>query len=532
MIQILIPQTLRERLDAVLRLPLLGYQRKGVRFVEKAGGRALICDEMGLGKTAQSIAWAALHPEARPVVVVCQATMKWTWQREWIKFAGMQSYVCEGELSTAEEDRAEYRKTLGRIARRFKKAALEGMDSFELLKRRRRAGIKRAKIAKRRKAAKRLREARALSKQQIIIINFDILAGWLPFLLAINPKLLIIDECHHLRHPKTKRTKACDQLSKKVKHVISLSGTPIEGKPIEFFPVLKMTRPREFSSLWRFGFEHCSPVRNRWNGTWDFSGASNLDALHHRLKTVMIRRMKEDVWKQMPKKRYTVIPLSLANREDYDEAEENFLSWLRESKGNDAYLRARRAEAVVKLGHLKRLAAEGKMKLAIEWVREWLESNPGEKLLVVGIHKAIIRRLKEAFPTAVVIDGRTSNKVKKGEKVSPRQQAMDTFQTKKKIRLCIIQLKCAQGVTLTAAANVLKVELGWTPGEHKQAEDRVHRIGQTAKRVQIYYMVGRDTIEERILEVLQTKDKVTGRILDGRRGAVMKLLDMFLKEAA
>ena len=84
-------------------------------------------------------------------------------------------------------------------------------------------------------------------------------------------------------------------------------------------------------------------------------------------------------------------------------------------------------------------------------------------------------------------------------------------------------------LTLTAGSNVLFVELGWSPWKLDQAEDRALRIGQT-KQVNVYYLVGRDTVEEKVLSVLEEKSKTTGKILDGKGGA-MKLLSLFLLEA-
>jgi SWI/SNF-related matrix-associated actin-dependent regulator 1 of chromatin subfamily A len=289
-----------------------------------------------------------------------------------------------------------------------------------------------------------------------------------------------------------------------------------------------MVRPREFSSFWKYGMEWCGPTVG-WGGRMDFSGASNLRGLHRRLKTFVIRRMKKDVLRDLPAKQRTVLPVDIKNRKEYDEAEENFLSWLLEKKGKAAFKRALRAEAVVKMGNLKQLAAQGKLPHVIEWIEDFLRSST-EKLLVFAIHKKMLGGLKKAFPKALLIDGSVSNNKRKGQTTSDRQRLIDLFQQGKRHRLLFCQLRAmGVGTTLTAASSVLKTELGWTPGEHEQGEDRVHRIGQK-KQVHIYYMVGRKTIEERVLAVLQKKGEVTRRILDGKKGAVMRLLDMFLKE--
>lgn len=506
---------IRRRLKRSLLLPPLPYQVDGIHFFERAGGRALNCDDMGVGKSLQAIGYSMIHPGKKPIIILCPASLKWMWQQEWKKFTGLQSHVCEGEVATLQEDKQRKRKRMEEA--RKHKDHRERRRIFREIGR----GFRRRREA----TCAQLRAARGA---EIIILNYDILSCWLPFLLELAPQLLIIDECHYVKTRSAKRTKACKELAKRIKHVLALSGTPISGKPAEFFSVLQMIRPKEFSSFWKYGMEFCNPSRNPFTGGWNFDGASNLDTLHHRLKKIMIRRMKKQVLKDLPKKVRTVIPVDIANRKEYDEAEENFLSWLKEKKGNSAMKRAMRAQAVVKIGMMKQLAAAGKMNHAIEWIRNFLEGS-NEKLIVFAYHRRILRALRKAFPKALLLDGSVSNKSPSPGEPSARQKMVNRFQTKKKYRLILCQTKVGgQGHTLTAACNVLKLELGWNPGDHDQAEDRALRIGQT-KQVNIYYMVGRNTIEERILRVLEHKDKVTGRILDGRRSAVLKLLSMYTR---
>ena len=137
--------------------------------------------------------------------------------------------------------------------------------------------------------------------------------------------------------------------------------------------------------------------------------------------------------------------------------------------------------------------------------------------MVFAIHKKIINALRERYPKAVLVTGDVTGK--------KRQRAVDKFQRHKGTRLFIGNIQAAGvGLTLTASSTVLFAEIGWTPGEHVQAEDRIHRIGQTASAT-CYYLIGVDTIEERLSRIIQEKQLVLSATLDG--GTTNEQLDIF-----
>jgi len=95
-------------------------------------------------------------------------------------------------------------------------------------------------------------------------------------------------------------------------------------------------------------------------------------------------------------------------------------------------------------------------------------------------------------------------------------EQVDRFQTDPSCQLMVASLKAAaEGLTLTATNNVLVVELPWAPTHLEQAEDRTHRIGQTLP-VNVWLLVAAGTLEERILEILDRKQQVADRAVDGR----------------
>lgn len=437
-----------------LKMPLMPFQMEGVRQVEAWDGRAVIGDEMGLGKTAQALAWLQLHPEIRPAVVVVPASLKLNWKREaemWMDRPNVQ--------------------------------VLNGRPNGE-------------------------REIWG----DIIVVNYDILSktaknpGWVKVIKEqVEVQAVIMDECHSIKSSTAQRTKAAKELTKGVKHVLALSGTPIVNRPVEFFNVLNIIDRGLFPKFFPYAMRYCNAQHNGYG--WDFKGASNTDELHEILKgRVMIRRKKEDVLKDLPAKRRVVLPMQIDNRSEYGFALDEFLAWVHARKGREAAERASQAEVLAKMEALKQLAAMGKMDAAIEWIKDFLES--GEKLVVFGTHKIVIDRLMEEFQgQAVKVDGSVSQE--------RRQEAVDRFQGDDSVRLFVGNIRAAGvGLTLTKASNVAFLEYDWTPGAMTQAEDRCHRIGQKDS-VTAWYLVSAETIEQSLVQMLEQKARVLDQVLDG-----------------
>ena len=179
------------------------------------------------------------------------------------------------------------------------------------------------------------------------------------------------------------------------------------------------------------------------------------------------------------------------------------------------------AQAVIKVGVLKRLAAKLKLSLVIDWIRTYLENE--NKLVVFAEQHEIIDNLKQEFGSrAVVVDGRVS--------AEKRQAICDAFQNDERINLFIGNLRAAgTGLTLTAAKDTVTIELGWTSTLHDQCEDRVHRIGQK-NAVMAYYLVAVGTVEERVLSMLDRKRTIISQVMDDGETVDVDLLDELLKQ--
>lgn len=432
-------------------IKLFPYQVEGLDKIQRCNGRALVADEQGLGKTPQAMMYLAQNPELRPAVIVCPAVTKFSvWERQASQHFGLRVDVLSGTKGAA---------------------------------------------------------IRHWHNHKIVVVNYDILHAWLYYLKAIDPKVVILDEAHYLASKGSRRTKCCQSLTDNVPHILALTGTPLTNRPSELWPTLNILWPREFPNFYAFAMRYCGAKRTRWG--WDFTGSSNLQELHGKLGELgMIRRLKKDVLKDLPPKIRTVLHLPLPNRKEYDLANTDFIKWAVQ-QGPDKLLTASRAEGLVKLGALKRLAGQLKLPLVMDWIDDFLVENSG-KLIVFAVHRAIVKTLRERYgEECVVVNGETDARA--------RQAAVDKFQNDAKCRLFIGNIKAAGvGITLTAASNVLFAELEWSPASHMQAEDRPHRIGQK-NCVNVYYMIGEDTIESKLLKVLQRKQRMSSKILDGSK---------------
>lgn len=432
-----------------MALKLRKFQKQGVLAIEKKfGGRALLADDMGLGKTIQTIVWM-VKKDALPALVICPANLKLHWQREILSnYPDMEVEVLNGTRPSS---------------------------------------------------------TRVFSRHKVVICNYEITAAWFPYLKKIGFELIVLDEVHYIKSPAAKRTKICRELCKKAPFLIFLSGTPMLNRPVELWNPVNLLRPDEFDNFMEFGFRYCKPVRSRWG--WLYRGAERLDELHSRLTDLcMIRRTKKQVMHELPDKSRHVVPIEVSNWNEYVRAEREFISWLR-SKSVHRAIRAKKAQELTKIGYLRQLVAELKMRDACSWI-DMLSADTEEKVVVFAWHKNIISQLKERYPNALFItaDVRGAN----------RDAVVASFQ-KPENNMLVAQSKTA-GVGLNGlqvASISVTLEVPWSPSDMDQCEDRLHRMHQKSATYH-YYLVAANTIDERIIKLLQKKRSNIEAAIDGK----------------
>lgn len=448
------------QLDKVLR----PFQKIAVSFIETRNGRVLIADEMGLGKSLEAIAWL-LHKgeDAIPALIVCPASVKLNWLKEFKKWTNLGDHI----------------------------EIINGTSIYEI-------------------------------EKLIAIINYDILFQWKEYIVEqFQPHLIIADEIHKCksvsiktkRDPKTgkwtkevqtQRTFALETVAKKAKYVIGLTGTPFLNRPKEIFNPLKIIKPSLFPNFKSFGYRYCGPKHNGF--AVEFNGASHTEELHKILsQEVMIRRKKEEVLTELPPKTFALLPMDIDNKKEYDKAEQNFLEYITQVNPQKVEA-AKKAEALVQINYLRKLAVKGKLKESISWISDFIETDP---LVVFAWHTDVIDTVLNTFPKeAVKVDGKVSQK--------NRNKAVEQFMSGDKT-LFIGQIEAAgvgiDGLQKTCS-NLAFIEYPWNPGLYGQACGRAHRIGQQ-NVVTIWNLVANGTIEETFISLLEQKAQMFDSVIDG-----------------
>ena len=435
---------------------LHNFQKEGLDFLLKSSGNALLADEMGLGKTVQTLAYLATEKQALPALVIAPLVTLRNWQREIGNF--MKKKSRNGRL----------------IEREIPSSTL----------------IRKGK-------------SQEIGKFDFYIINYELLEKRLADLSKLNIRSIICDEVQNLRSKSTKKYAAVKKLAalNSVKYRIGLSGTPIYNRGSEIWPIVDILRPGMLGSFKEF-CEYFCYVNDKGKAIVLENKRESLrsELCNH----VMLRRKKSDVLKELKDKvRYKEVidsDSTYYNKEldkIWKKLEEEQKQAETEFDKSASYHRAiqseRQAAGVAKLPHV------------INFVKNIMEID--ESVVVFCHHRAIHdllhKSLSEYNPSSI-IGGQSDN---------IRQLQIDMFQ-EGKTKLMIAGLRAGNvGINLTRAKYVIFAELDWSPAIHRQAEDRLHRMGQK-NTVFAYYLIGNGTLDDHVAKILVDKSYEIDSVMD------------------
>jgi SWI/SNF-related matrix-associated actin-dependent regulator 1 of chromatin subfamily A len=324
-----------------------------------------------------------------------------------------------------------------------------------------------------------------------IICGFETVADWVSEIIAAEPVLAIVDEAQRMGTRGTNMAKGLFGHRKErgilpvVPAVWCLTGTPIQNRPAELHNLLRAIGHPLGDDYIGYGKHFCAGVNNGHG--WNFKGASNLPELAGILRPFVLRRTKADTL-GLPERIRQIVRVRL-DGEALTEYRRGVAALL--SKADDGIL-------VGQITLMKRLTALSKAQVALDLVQDVLSS--GGKVVVFSEYPEVLNRIAAGLPKAacVRIDGAVPTADRKGIE--------DKFQSDPKIRVFLGQIRAAGvGLNLTAAQDVIVVDLPWNPKALSQAEDRVHRIGSHGV-VTVRRILAEGTLDHDLHDILRMKE--------------------------
>lgn len=489
----------------------LPFQMAGIRNFSGNARSGILADDMGLGKTIQGIGVLNARPDAKNVLVVCQANMRLKWVREILK------WKVNGELSVAHAEGNDFPDT------------------------------------------------------DIVVINYDILDRHRANIQSRRWDLVLGDEAHNMKNPEAKRTQALlgDVVSAdpgvpavplaEGGQLIHMSGTPKPNRISDLWPLLTSTRP----DIWGRGPAAYRAFLNRYQpprhmkkkmsrAGREFTVDIELPGdpiremelqMRMRGSGSFVRRLKRDT--DLPPKFRTPIELpfrlSAEDRKALAEVDADIEALAQKVAAGSGAARVGRSmparevidticgiapgsphftEGARVRANLGRLKAPYMARFIAEELQEDDEFAPEErrKTVVFAHHKDVISRMageiRKTFPNGVLVyDGSISSARK-------RQEIVDRFESDPEARVFLMSLSGASGITLTASHRMRIAEPDWTPANMSQIEDRIWRIGQE-KPCDIGYLFVPESHDLNVglglIRKMETDEKALNTFRFGRR---------------
>ncbi|MFO7877237.1 MAG: SNF2-related protein [Desulfovermiculus sp.] len=444
-----------------LKAQLYPYQMEGVRFglYRKA---ALIGDEMGLGKTLQAIALGMLKKEIfgfDRILVITLASLKEQWKREVERFTPEKAAVVAGSPKMRQE------------------TYFQDLSLFK-------------------------------------VTNYEAVLRDVTILRRYKPDLIILDEAQRIKNFATKTADAVKSLPRK--HAMVLTGTPLENRLEDVYSIVQFLDPHLLAPLWRFAADHFLLSRDKKD---KILGYHNLDLLHGKLNSLVIRRRKEEVLQDLPDQVTNTYYLDLAEEQakmhnGYKSSllpllNKKFLTPMDVRRIQEILLQMRRVCDCTYLVD-RQTKISPKLK-ELEGILDELVIQSGRKMVIFSewttMTFLIAKQLSRMGINFVELSGKIP--------VHKRQALIDEFTHNPECKVFLSTDSGGTGLNLQAADCVLNFELPWNPARLNQRIGRVNRIGQTSSSVNVINLVSKDSIEEKILAGIHLKTELFTGVFDG-----------------
>ena len=503
-------QFCRERIEATLRNGQANWDNLSVGLFS----------DMGTGKTPAAVMlveWVRQVLRVRhaqeanwPVLIVCQATIKWNWESEINKFAPWVKDIL----------------------------IIDGT------------------------AAEREEQLRRLPTVEYAIVNYETVRIHQEELQAFPHFLsIIVDEAHAIKNRKAKRTVAVKSLDARFR--LALTGTPITNKPDDLWSTLHFLYPGEefyrkgkryrgasptWGSYWSFTSEYCEWEKGYFGNK--ITGGKNLKELHAKLESTgsMVRWRRDEVLSLEPIiYKYIVLDAGPEQAQLYGQLSQGFAHYIEETgKISRKTIRT----ILAQLTYFRRATTLTPREFALalggqnpefapdisvpisdygakqEWLLSFLDNNlDGQKALIfsdwTGCTKPLVKRLNKAKIKTVCIDGSTPHQ--------ERFEIQKQFNEDDSVQVFVGSPAAYEGLNLQAATFVVFMNLPWRPKDIFQAYSRAHRMGQEGQ-VTVVFPLMRGTIDEKMAKRLHHKQVDIDKAIDNGEVNAAKLFEITSKE--
>jgi len=431
----------------------------------------LVFSEMGTGKTPETLNVIEQGGFQCPLIV-CPNSLKLEWKRQIEEWVGKDmTAVCTGDSYTK----------LGPILYSFKNGQKYRILNYESFRSE---------------------------------INLEILS-YIPF------DIIVFDEIHKLRNPKTKLVEgSINKLTGKREggiwrfleqhpkaKIIGLSGSPIMNYPNDLYVPLSACNPKKYpkslGSWHAFMYKYCWWSDGRY-GPYIY-GSRNLDKLREEVSPFVIRRTKKEILPFLPDKYYkrSLLEMRPDQRKLYNQMEDELRILL--DTGEPLWS----TNVLSTLTRLRQINLDPKIlgitcsSAKTDFLTDLVEAT-GEKLVIFSCFEKYIYLLSTIFfrdIPHIVITGKVP--------VNNRIEEVQRFQNDDKIKLCLGTIQTmGEGLTLTASSNVVLTDRWWNQPVCEQAIDRLHRIGQKSS-VQVIYPICENSIDESLDHILERKHEAS-----------------------
>ena len=475
-----------ENLNSILRY----YQKIGFKWLKildhyKFGG--ILADDMGLGKTIQMLSVIVDYVEnsyqdnripgqeqskdkKRASLVVSPSSLTLNWQNEAAKFTnGLKTMVIRGTLSE-------------------RKRQIEEIDNYDL-----------------------------------IITSYDLLKRDIELYKKKDYqfRFMIADEAQYLKNSNTQNAKSMKQIKADTKY--ALTGTPIENSLAELWSIFDFIMPGYLFTYRKFKNMYETPIVRDGD-------KKVLEKLKMLIEPFVLRRNKKEVLKELPDKTVTVL-----SNEMGEEQRSIYLSYLLQAKQELAEqidlngYENTHMQILAALTRLRQIcchpslfidgyqAGSSKLEQCIEIIEE--ATNGGHKILLFSGYTSMFEFIEKELEKRNI----KYFKLTGSTKVDERIKLVDEFNENPDIKVFLISLKAGgTGLNLTGADMVIHYDPWWNISTENQATDRAYRIGQK-NNVQVYKLITKNSIEEKIYELQQRKAELADNMLDTKTTFINKL---------